>query len=145
MENIDIKQAKLYTKKLLFSVAELADMINEMDKDTNNYKVAELVFRLHRPMRQFQSQLHMLSQNYKHEFIQVEDPAFPDIAGWKQADIEDVRRIATKLQPHFTNVTEYIQEVCRADYVHAVAIKGSWGVLTDFYEVLMGDSKPEYL
>ena len=145
MESIDITQVKTCTKKLLFSVAELADMINEIAKEASNYRVSEMIFRLHRPMRQFQTQLHMLSDNNNHIFMQVEDPNFPSLDNWKDGDREDLIASLMKLERLFIKVTEEVKTVCCIDYEHSMAIRASWRVLSDFYEVLKGNPRPEYL
>lgn len=145
MESVDVAQANTHIKRLLFSVAELADMINEIGKDIANYKVAEHIFRLHRPMRQFQSQLHMLSGNFNHFFVQVEDPAYPTFDGWRESDFGDLTTAVVKLEQLFMTVNEAVKAVSCADHVHSMAIRASWSVLNDFYEGLKGNPRPDYL
>ncbi len=145
MQSIDVKQVNVYTKRLLFSVAEFADIINEIGKDASNYKVADLVFRLHKPIRQFQTQLHKLSGDFNHTFVQVEDPVFPTYEGWKENDKQCLQQVVAKMEPLFRRVNEEVKAVCSVDYIHSMGIKASWHVLEDFYNVLNGNPRQEYL
>ena len=141
----DVVHVKSRTKKLLFSVAELADAVNEIGKDKSNYKVADLVFRLHRPLRQFQTQLHILCDNHNHTFAQIEDPSFPTLEGWKDSDRLHLKEVISKLEGLFDAVNADVKAVCCMDYVHSTPIMASWRVLNDFHEVLKGNPRPEYL
>ncbi len=145
MERVDIIQAKTHTKKLLFSVVELADKTNEIGKGVGNYKVEETIFRLHRPLRQFQSQLRMLSENFEHSFVQVEDPAFPTFEGWGETDKVALKHAVDMLEEVFGKVNEDIKQLSCVDHAHSSLIRASWTVLNDFYEVLKGNPRPDYL